>query len=46
MDIRDASNLIDEEQIKVLTLMNKKLQGKTVKLQNHNNPKKQNGLHG
>jgi len=32
--------VFDEEQIKVLTLMNKKLQGKTVKLQNHNNPKK------
>jgi len=31
--------VFDAEQIQVLELMNKKLQGKTIKLQNHHNPK-------
>lgn len=33
-------DVFTEEQISVLELMNKKLQGKTYKLQNHNNPKR------
>jgi hypothetical protein len=32
--------VFDAEQIEVLQLMNKKLQGGTIKLQNHNNPKR------
>lgn len=32
--------VFDKDQIQVLNLMNKKLQGKTAKLQNHNDPKK------
>ncbi|MCK5775869.1 MAG: IS4 family transposase, partial [Bacteroidales bacterium] len=37
---QEIEEVFDEEQIKVLHLMNEKLQGKTVKLQNNNDPKK------
>ena len=33
-------DVFDTEQIETLTLMNTKLQGKTIKLQNHHNPKR------
>lgn len=33
------NEVFDQEQIKILELVNKKIQGKTHKLQNHNNPK-------
>ena len=34
------TEVLDAEQIEVLHLMNKKLQGRTIKLQNHHNPKR------